>query len=252
MHRKPGGGPVLAIRTLDSGRVQEIQPRLLYMPMPTWMPDGRSLVTWGRDVNGKGVIVRIDAETGQQTHVVDAYDIQQVQVSPDGTKVYHSDDNNRGAAATNRGAFERDLSTGAVRKLVYGGPLSPDGQLVAAVIADEKSRTSTILVAPPHGGEVRRVTVPAMVDCCRGFTWTHDSRGLLVADVDDQKKSRSLWLVPITGEPARRHDIGVSTWIVMQGIRLSPDGKRIAYFTGQGSSRELWALENVVPVAGKR
>jgi Tol biopolymer transport system component len=251
MHRPPNGIPVLAIRSLESGSVQALKPRLLYMPMPTWLPDGKSIVTWGRDLNGKGVIVRVDVETGQQTHVTDAYDIQQVQVSPDGRKIYHSDDNFRGPAATNRGFFERDLATGAVQRIDFGGGLSPDGQLVARISVDEKSRTSTIVFVPPNGGEARRVNVPTRVEGFRGSSWMPDSQGLLVAETGDDTKHRSLWLVPISGAAPRRLDIDVSNWILPYGVRLSPDGRRIAFFTGQEAS-EVWAIENVTAVRGKR
>jgi Tol biopolymer transport system component len=246
MHRPPNGVAVLAVRTLDSGRVHTLKPRLLYMPQPTWFPDGRSLVVWGRDLNGRGVIVRVDAETGEETFITDAYDIQHVQVTPDGRRIYHSDDNNRGRAATNPGVFERDLVTGAVKRSLHGGKLSPDGRWWAGIGVDAVTKTSTVVITPFDGGASRRLVLPRIVDAFRGFDWTADGQALLVADVGDDVKARSLWLMPIDGRAPRKLDIDVSDWAVILGIRLSPNGKQIAFFTGR-DAQELWALENVVP-----
>jgi Tol biopolymer transport system component len=245
MYRRPSGLAVLAIRTLESGSVRELTPRLLYMPQPAWFPDGRSLAVWGRDLNGRGVIVRIDAETGAETFITEAYDIQQVQVSSDGTKIFYSDDNYRGPQATNPGVFERDLVTGTVRKVTASERQSPNGETLAGIVVDEKTKTSTLLIAPGTGAEPRRVTVPAMVDTFRGLSWTPDKRAVLVAGPDDSG-TKSLWLVPMVGGAPRKLEIDISDWSVILGIRLSPNGKHIAFFTGR-EAQELWALENVVP-----
>jgi len=68
-----------------------------------------------------------------------------------------------------------------------------------------------------------------------------DGHAILAAEA-----GKALWLVPVDGGTPRRLDVDISRWIDGQGIRLSPDGKQIAYFTGE-DAREVWALENVVP-----
>jgi Tol biopolymer transport system component len=85
-----------------------------------------------------------------------------------------------------------------------------------------------------------------MLDAYRGITWTPDGQSLLVGTVGPD--APQLWLVPINGGSPRKLDIDVTTWITTRGIRLDPRGNQIAFFSGKGGS-EVWALENVVPVA---
>lgn len=78
----------LAIRSVDSGQVRYVRPELQYFNEPQWMPDGRSVVTTGRGLNGRWGIFQIDVTSGKHTLLTDA-DLCRVQVSPDGAKVYY-------------------------------------------------------------------------------------------------------------------------------------------------------------------
>jgi len=225
----------LAIRDLASNTVRELHPQLLYMPMPQWFPDGRALAVWGRDLQGLGVIKRIDVATGVETFIATAWDIQSVGISADGTKIYYRD------TPSSRGRIERDLETGSERDFSEPGQLSPDGRSVARIQIDRTGKGSTVMISPVGGGEARSVNVPVTLESSRGRTWTPDGHAILAAEA-----GKALWLVPVDGGTPRRLDVDISRWIDGQGIRLSPDGKQIAYFTGE-DAREVWALENVVP-----
>ena len=82
--------------------------------------------------------------------------------------------------------------------------------------------------------------------------WTPDGRGVLVrrrSSADQRASNTELWLVPsITDAPPRKLDIDTSQWATgnIGFISLSPDGRQIAYLTGQVNS-EVWALENFLP-----
>ena len=231
----------LAIHDLVSNTVRELRPQLLYMPMPQWFPDGKSVVVWGRDLQGQGVIKRIDVETGRDSFITTAWNIQSVRVSSDGTKIYYADQ--RGSRPGR--IIERDLATGSERDFAAAGAVSPDGRWGAIIRFDAKSKSSTVTFTPLGGGEPHSVVAPVELAGFRALTWTPDSRAILSAE-----SGKALWVVPVDGRSPRKLDIDISSWIDGQGIRLSPDGKSIAFFTGQ-DAREVWALENVVP-AGSR
>ena len=50
--------------------------------------------------------------------------------------------------------------------------------------------------------------------------------------------------MPTDGSAPRKLAIDTSGWLVREGIRLSPSGTHIAFFTGKDAS-EVWALESV-------
>jgi Tol biopolymer transport system component len=242
----------IAIRSLDSGQVRELRPPLSYMPLPRWFPDGRSLVVGGRDLKGRGVIQQIDVQTGRETLITENTDPMEVQVSPDGKKIYYA----RRASVESRHVtvVERDLSSGEVTELFrkpegsQAQKLSPDGRLFSLVVNDRRTQTSALTIVPVAGGEARTVftqSSPAQLNGYRGNAWTPDSKAVLIVSATNEFLDPALWLVPVNGDRPRKLDIDVSSWIAGAGIRLHPDGKQIAYFTGE-DSREVWALDSIL------
>ena len=73
------------------------------------MPDGGSLMTWGRDFKGRDGIYQINTESGATSFVIHS-GICRVQISPDGRKVYYE-------SREPRGKMELDLTTGETRLL---------------------------------------------------------------------------------------------------------------------------------------
>jgi Tol biopolymer transport system component len=172
-----------------------------------------------------------------------------VQVAPDGPKVYYG---------AGQRLIERNLITENEREVAWPRPagaqqgnveLSPDGQTFAVISDNSGAKTSTLLVFPAAGGEPRAllsVTPPDSLWQFGATTWTPDSRAVIVMKMtDEQSEPKELWLVPMDGTVPRRLDIDVRAWKSSNGIRLHPDGKHIAFFSGQ-DSREVWALENVL------
>jgi Tol biopolymer transport system component len=243
------GLSALSIRSVESGRIRELWPALLYFNEPRWLPDGRSLVTFGRDFNGRGAIYQIDAQTGRESLIAHA-DLCRVQVSADGKKIYYR----VGWATLGPGQpttiIEHDLESGRTREVSAGGELSPDGRFLARIIVDNTVRTSSVTLIPIAGGEpleLLRVKEPDTFQASAvGYTsWTPDSQAIIV--VKSNGNRHELWLVPVSGGSARKLDIDTSEWVVPgAGIRLHPNGKQIAFFTGR-STREVWALENLLP-----
>jgi Tol biopolymer transport system component len=239
---------------VESGRVRELRLPLLYINEPRWLPDSRSLVVFGRNFKGHGAIHRIDAETGKTSVIADA-DLCRVQVSPDGKKIYYEVGRVTLGSGPRR-LFEHNLSSASAGELLTlpdgGGSveLSPDGRLLALVVLDPKTKTTTLTVRPVDGGEPRalfHVDHPDRLQHFGGMSWTPDSQGLVVVNTTgDRFQPKDLWLVPVTGDKARKLDIDIRGWNLV-GIRLHPDGRQIAFFSGQ-DLREVWALENVFQV----
>ena len=84
-----------------------------------------------------------------------------------------------------------------------------------------------------------------------GIPWTPDGRSVLVRKVSSgnmRESSSELWLVPIADAPPRKLDIDVNRWAAGNRgvISLSPDGRQIAFRSGQDNA-EVWVLENFLP-----
>ena len=247
----PGGRHTLAIRS-DDGRRRELRPQLDYFAEPRWVADGRSLMTGGRDFQGRAGIYRVDAETGQETFIAETDGFggaERVQASPDGRKIYYT-------VKGNSVLVERDLASGVVRTLfeprvrVGALDLSPDGRSILVAPIDWESKTSALVLIPVAGGEPRtlfQVSKPDAAVSTYGWTsWTGDSKALLAVTLGERSAPKELWLVPVTGEPPRKLDVDVRPWMG-GGIRLHPSGKQIAFFLGS-QHREVWALESLRPV----
>jgi WD40-like Beta Propeller Repeat len=148
--------------------------------------------------------------------------------------------------------IERTLASGAEREVARGAlgaiSLSPDGRWIAAQKSDRSTRSQAIVLIPIAGGDTRelfRAAAPASLAVqLSGLPWTPDSRGLIVRK-RPAPNSMELWLVPIADAAARKLDVDVSRWATGNRglIALSPDGRHIAFLSGQQIS-EVWVLEN--------
>jgi Tol biopolymer transport system component len=246
---------ILTIRSTETGEVRQLRPPLNYFNEPRWMPDGRSLIIGGRDFKGRDAVYQIDSETGKAS-VVSASGSFSVQVSPDGKKLYFSLPDRAG-----RKQMELDLDSGETRALFerggrgYGSfELSPDGRYFATTKHDSDAKTSSVIlvsVADGHERELLSVNAPALFASYGFMSWTPDGKALMVqkhkrspGDPYGERGPKELWLVSVDGGKARKLDIDIDDW--SGRIRLHPDGNQIAFFTGK-QSRELWALENLLP-----
>ena len=253
MFTNPSDIRTLAVRSTESGQVRELRPALEYFRAGSWMPDGKALVTWGRDLKGRGGIYRIDAGTGAATLIAESASISSVESSPDGRKIYHNE--NFFTASSGAARFvERDLVTGEVREVFRpsasgpptGGRLSPDGRWMASVAIDRNAKSSAIAVRPVGGGAARTLTSVSQPDEFEAFTslgWTPDGQAVLVAKKTAGRQV--LCLVPVNGGEPRAFDIDVSTW-GGSAIRLHPNGRQIAFFSGD-SKREVYEMSIDAP-----
>jgi hypothetical protein len=212
-------------------------------------------MTWGRDFKGRDGIYQINAESGATSFVIRS-GICRVQVSPDGRKVYYE---NREEP---RGKMELDLVSGEKRLLIkqaeetfFDGSLvlSPDGRYFGGTRRGRDNKTSAAVVFSVAEGEPRELLRVSWPEPFMGaVTWSPDSLSLLVVRIRlgpgldwSDPEGKELWLIPVNGDEARKLDIDINEWKA-GGIRLHPNGKQIAFFSGEVST-ELWAYENLLP-----
>lgn len=248
-----GGGPcVMTVRNMETGQTREVRPALHYMGFPRWSPDGRSMLTNGRDLKGRQGVFLIDAATAD-TRLIIPGRMAVWGWAPDGKRFYYG---LRGKVT------EWDLESGKQRDVIqvrtdaYSVTVSPDGRYVAYL-----DQESTLNVAPLDGGQPRellKVERPEHLVNNVVLSWVRDSSALVVtkrltAQPGHLGGPRELWLVPLSGT-ARKLDLDVSNWDVLSAVgpRFSPDGKQVAFMAGK-RGMEVWALESFLnrPAAGR-
>ncbi len=145
----------------------------------------------------------------------------------------------------------RNLERGEERELLRVdsplavGPLSvsPDGETLAVLWRDMQHWTMTLRLLPAVGGELRdlvRVEPPRRVS---GLDWMPDSRHLVYATTDGEGRSE-VWRLPAEGgDPQSLGLLGEG--MRLYGVRVHPDGRRIALTAGTPRRSEVWKMDRV-------
>jgi Tol biopolymer transport system component len=262
--RRGSAGPdVLVVRSIDTGEERDIslqsglKPYLdLVFGLPQWSRDGRSIFVGGWTKAGRGGF-RVDVETGAFTA------LRQGKPEDEGYRawpVFSKDDKTvylvRGLRLDRLSVIvARDVESGKDAELYRAAQsvgklaLSPDGRQLA-FCEREKEDKFVLKTMPISGGKPREVfTVPEYreLEWELGLSWTSDGNHLIVAH---PRNSEDLWVIPVDGGEHRTVKLGAKA----RGMRLHPDGQRIAFTIGPPYEvGEVWALENFLPesTAGK-
>jgi Tol biopolymer transport system component len=202
----------------------------------------------GSDAKGLEGLYGVDPSTGQVQLLIGKEQNETVfhgQWSSDGRFFYNRHTDAR------QGLYRLDIHTGAKQTIyippapwrVAGTALSPnDGQLafeednyaaglsrLRLLALDGKSEARDLWTTPP--GE--------QFPCCRPFTWSPDSRRLLIVKSADSVGS--LWELDVDTDTVHRLALSVRG---LMNPSLSTDGSRLLYQAGEERS-EIWAVENV-------
>jgi Tol biopolymer transport system component len=166
--------------------------------------------------------------------------------SPDGLRIYYQ---------PNDGSIREVETTSGNERVIVPAPttwvnlghisLSPDGRWIARYGRTADGSLQSIVILSLEDGQSRELLrlSDGQFDIIP-MPWTPDSRAVLA-----RKGRRELWLVPINGEAPRKLDIDLGPTINGQlgKIRLSPDGKHLAFVVGTSYRNETWVLENFLP-----
>jgi Tol biopolymer transport system component/tRNA A-37 threonylcarbamoyl transferase component Bud32 len=247
--------PMIAIYDTAAHSVRELEPGFSFL-RPQWVEHDAALMVLGSIPDGPRGLIRVDPQTGQSKlfRTSKELDIYMEGVFSGDGKFYF----NR-YADQRRGFFRLDLETGERRVLYVPPPgiligmenlaLSPDGRSLAFHARSEGKGTGSLMVVPADGGgDARELLVVRRPESFPfgSFTWTRDSQAVLTVRTRSLERSHNdekvseIWLVPIDGSAPRKIDFPV---IALACLRLSPDGKTIAFQVFQ-DRREIWFLQN--------
>lgn len=249
----------IAIYSATTGELRELPLlTLAWAQGLSWAPDGRSLVVTAVALKGGCGLFRLDVQSGDVTPI--AYPIpltfQGAHWSPDGKMLYFQ--------PISGGVFEWDITRGTERIISPApsreawrnlGPISvsPDGRWIASYERPAEL-LQAVLIRSIDGGESRELfrlsegefdVIP--------MPWTPTSDGVIVrkypAPVSRETRGGELWLIPLNGSVPRKLDVDLSAAVDGQlgKIRLSPDGRQLAYVVGKSYQMETWVLENFLP-----
>jgi Tol biopolymer transport system component len=240
-------GRIIGIRTLSTGEVRELRPRLLYFGHINWSPDSSALLTGGTDLKGRSGVFRVDSRTGEISLIAPGTIGAYPKWSLDGKRVFYRKSADTSAKMVT--IVERDLASGSERAIASGEfgifSVSPDGQTIAALAGG-------VFVAAAHAlvqiridnGETRellRARAGEIIPVWTGLPWLPDGSGVLMR----KRKPNELWIVPSDGSTPRKVHGDVTGWQFgpVGVISLHPDGRQIAATSGT-VDHEVMALEN--------
>jgi len=228
---------ILAIRSMETGEVRELRPKLTQISWLRWAPDGRSLAVEGIDLKGRQGIYQVDVQTAEVSLIAQG---QMPQWAPDGKRLFYR----RGGGVI----VERDLASGKEREVIRREnpcrmSLSPDGRYLTCVdFGDEPIKGRTLWVVPAEGGKLRALVRLSEAHTFGNFTaWTPDSRGVLYWAPTGNGSHH--WLVPLAGGEPRKIDLGFPQAF---DLRIHPDGTQVVFTAGFNKS-EVWVMENFLP-----
>jgi Tol biopolymer transport system component len=228
--------------------VQVLTPKLAHIQRIEWAPDGKSVLASGSDRQNRRGLYRIDAANGDISPVVQqrssTYRGLDGVWGAAGQSILYADDSGAGAEIRERrlsdsvettlyragpgiGVSHLALSPGARRLAFVAGTGEPGSRDEVRVLELKPGQARTI-ASLPHGGVL-------------GLEWMPDSTAVLISTTGNPA---ALWRTPLDGGQPQRLEVRLER---RDGIRLHPDGRRIAFTTGQTHS-EVWVLD--LPASG--
>jgi Tol biopolymer transport system component len=246
LHGGSSSDRFIAIRSLETGKDRELPKNFRRLfPQLSWFPDGLSLLVAGAHQSNYG-IYKVDVQSGNVTVLVDAGPnvfLATPQSSPDGKVIFYKRNIWKRAGPSETPQYttlRRELETGQEKVLLEAWnnsmAVSPDGRQLA--VATDKE----LKLIPAAGGEPRGLLTVAAPESLSSVAWRPDGRQLLF--LRGSAQPFDLWRISAEGgQPQRIGPLPEGTL----GLRVHPDGQRLAFTAGEPGKSEVWVLENFLP-----
>ena len=230
----------LVIRSLAGGRDRELWPDLENLTEPRWSPDGRSFLLRGTNSFGVQYVYQLDATSGAIMATFDPSVSNEW--AADGRAFY---------SVANRRIWKTEIPSGS-RREIYRDPgkagivalaVSPNDGWLAIAVNTQGGRK--IQIIPADGGQARDVFEVSGADRIVLQQWTRLGDAILFTRATIGRPtvidgSWQLWSVPVGGGAPRSLQLEMDR---LRGVRMSPDGARIAFRTGD-PIWDSWVMDN--------
>jgi Tol biopolymer transport system component len=258
--------PAIVVRPVDGVDARYIDLQLTQPSNLQWTPDGAALMVFGTDRKGREALYRIDARSGAHEVVLERSghqdQLHRATLAPDGVHILYKGalDSDAGGLRRPLAVLMRNLATGAERELHRTGQLGPgpvsisgDGRRYVSRGRDIDGRMDKLFIGSTDGtGElsVFYQTDGRLLQNRGGFPWTPDGRHVLAIEHRQADGVSRLLKVPVDGgapvvlmeQPAGA--AGIELEQRFSDLRLSPDGRRVSFGTGQARG-EIWRIDGV-------
>jgi Tol biopolymer transport system component len=247
---RPEGPALLSVLDLKSGEELRIPTDLGSISAadgPRWAPDGRSVFCIGSRGEEQG-IYQVEVPSGAMKLLI-RFPAHQYTLhaawSADGKSIFYPQGNPVRI-------LRRDLDSGKDTELAtMKGPAglpqitpSPDGKWLAFTSLDVMKEPVKLMLVSALGGSPREIFRTKEDENIPWLQWTPDGRSiwlLIYRQASGQKTKPEFEYLAVSPDG---HDIRKLE--LASAGRIHPDGRQIAFWTGQGRY-ELWALENFLP-----
>ncbi len=232
---------VLMVQDLASSVVRTVPLPLSYANgVPAWMPEGRSILMPGADLDARLGLFSIDLATGAATRIAESSSA--VQVASDGERMFSVRIPRQGAPAlvvrARVSGTEREIHVLPEGRRGAAFELSADGRWIAlrTLAADGTQRLE---ILPADGGATREILRDPRGVAWSGFDWTPDGQFVLLA------RANALWRIPVNGGESQKLDVALPA---MARVTVHPDGRRVAIVTVD-TKGEIWSRQNLAAAA---
>lgn len=242
----------VVVRSLETGDEREFdfgERKIGLGASIRWFPDGKSIAVPAFEPGAGESLLRLDVATGRITVLMPLLgSFPAFEISRDGNSLFYVPGH---TGDTTRRLVARDLRSGREVEVVarpgfFQSAVSPDGRSLLMSVGEGTSQV--LLVRPLAGGDARelaRVDGDTEVPFGGAPWWAPDGRHVyFLKGVKGEGHRWHLWRIAAEGgEP---QPLGLTVGRQMGGLRLHPDGRRLAT-TDFTVNLEVWVMENFLP-----